>query len=148
MNTQQAYINGFVKRANEHGLSDVEATDLLKSAITKSEVEDSKASVPLNTLFGWTPLSLLHSTYKDVNSPHDMPSRFLNINIPALAGGALGAALAGRNHGLSAGLAGGLLGAGLGGGVGAYMHNAAIDRYLEKNRHWDDPSTVNRVKFF
>lgn len=32
MNTQQAYINGFVKRAEEHGFSHNEAVELLKSA--------------------------------------------------------------------------------------------------------------------
>jgi hypothetical protein len=32
MNTQQAYINGFVKRASEYGLTQNEAIELLKSA--------------------------------------------------------------------------------------------------------------------
>jgi len=32
MNTQQAYINGFVKRANEYGYSDNQAIELLKHA--------------------------------------------------------------------------------------------------------------------
>jgi hypothetical protein len=31
-NQEQAYINGFVKRANEYGLSEQEALELLKSA--------------------------------------------------------------------------------------------------------------------
>jgi hypothetical protein len=32
MNTQQAYINGFIKRANARGLSNFQATELLKKA--------------------------------------------------------------------------------------------------------------------
>lgn len=32
MNTQQAYINGFVKRANEYGLNTSEALHILKQA--------------------------------------------------------------------------------------------------------------------
>jgi hypothetical protein len=32
MNTQQAYINGFVKRAAQHGLDHTQAIDLLKQA--------------------------------------------------------------------------------------------------------------------
>ena len=32
MNTQQAYIKGFVKRANEYGFSEQEAVELLKQS--------------------------------------------------------------------------------------------------------------------
>ena len=32
MTTEQAYINGFVKRANEHGFTDNEAIEILKEA--------------------------------------------------------------------------------------------------------------------
>ena len=47
MNTQQAYINGFVKRAGEYGVSQEEAFALLKQAET-----DAEALVRLNAARG------------------------------------------------------------------------------------------------
>lgn len=50
MNTQeQAYINGFVKRANEHGFTDKEAVEILKQASPQSAtsfMENYKAMSP------------------------------------------------------------------------------------------------------
>ena len=39
MNTQQAYIEGFVKRALEYGLNENEAVNLLKSAMDSVETQ-------------------------------------------------------------------------------------------------------------
>ena len=49
MTTEQAYINGFVKRANEHGFTDNEAVKILKQASPQSAasfMENYKAMPP------------------------------------------------------------------------------------------------------
>jgi hypothetical protein len=38
MNTQQAYIQGFVKRAVAHGISEAEAFELLKSSVDNDSI--------------------------------------------------------------------------------------------------------------
>jgi hypothetical protein len=44
MNTQQAYINGFVKRAVAHGFSEAEAFELLKSSVDQDAVAQPNMS--------------------------------------------------------------------------------------------------------
>lgn len=41
MNTRQAYINGFVKRAMEHGFSEAEAMDILKQAVDNDSIHQA-----------------------------------------------------------------------------------------------------------
>jgi hypothetical protein len=41
MTAQQAYINGFVKRAVAHGISEAEAFELLKSSVDQDAVAQS-----------------------------------------------------------------------------------------------------------
>ena len=43
MSTEQAYINGFIKRASEHGLNDIEAYSLFKQANWKGKLWDAVA---------------------------------------------------------------------------------------------------------
>ena len=60
MNTQQeqAYIEGFVKRASEYGFDENQAMDLLKSAF---DVPDTLAGLP----------SLTHTALKGIGKAHD-----------------------------------------------------------------------------
>lgn len=46
MNTEQAYIEGFVKRASEYGFSEHEAIELLKQAGKKIGVPKKAPSIP------------------------------------------------------------------------------------------------------
>jgi hypothetical protein len=134
---KRAYINGFVKRANAHGLSDEDTLGLLKSAISKAEVEESKANMHLNAAFGWTPFGFAGSAYKDLTTPGDMPSKLMHINLPSLAALTLGARLGARFGGEPIDiLAGSLIGGTLGGAAGTFTYNHDLEEYLKKKRHW------------
>jgi acyl carrier protein len=55
MNTQQqAYIEGFVKRASEYGFSEAEAVELLKSAVSYDKSLFKKTDAPVKSA-GLTP---------------------------------------------------------------------------------------------
>jgi hypothetical protein len=154
VNTQeQAYINGFVKRAAEYGIDENQAIELLKTSLAKGELHDLKASVPLNTIFGANPVGVLGSIVKDTITPNDVPSRFLNISVPSLlgaaGGGLLGSGISDMvaaddpKYKLLAALAGGSLGAMTGGYLGTKNFNNKIDETLKDDSiPWDQSSKV------
>jgi hypothetical protein len=73
MNTQeQAYINGFVKRASEYGFSDEQAMELCKQAISAEKLESAKMSPILSALFN-TPGDL-YSGIKDYQNQEINPT--------------------------------------------------------------------------
>ena len=90
MNTQQAYINGFVKRASEYGLSQREAIELLKQSADTAPVVNTgtasatppppaaaSASAPpakpgfFQRLFNKAPVSTVGNTAEGVNKMMD-----------------------------------------------------------------------------
>jgi hypothetical protein len=156
MNAQeQAYIEGFVKRAAEYGFSNEEAVNLLKTAITKAEMYDHKASVPLNTIFGGTPIGIAGSALRDVNTPNSVPSRLLNISAPSLLGGIGGTLLGGSvsdmvgaspEHKVLAALASGTLGGMAGGYFGTKHYNDKIDEALKDEKIPYEKSNAVRVR--
>jgi hypothetical protein len=70
MNTQeQAYINGFVKRANEHGLDQNEALALLKTAVSSEDLEKAKMSPGIAGALGILPgFSEVYGSLKDMHN--------------------------------------------------------------------------------
>jgi hypothetical protein len=82
MNTQQAYINGFFKRAAEYGFSEQEATELLKSAappaVTSVAAPAAKPRVPKKTVGTPEPVQGPRSasgarSYIDMNKAYGTP---------------------------------------------------------------------------
>ena len=68
MTTQQAYINGFVKRASEYGFSEAEAVSLLKKAVSREELEryeQAKMNPAVATLLPTSLSAGLYGIYKD-----------------------------------------------------------------------------------
>jgi len=57
MNTQQAYINGFVKRAAQYGLTDFQAMELLKQGTFAAGANPMPDSAGSTTSAGAAPLS-------------------------------------------------------------------------------------------
>ena len=122
MNTQQAYITGFVKRASEYGFNENEALELLKEAAINTKAMErwfSKHPAISSGILGGTlgaiPAGLagagiggvtgLISPDKHINEETgetETDSRLMSALNGAVRGGALG--------GLSGGLAGGTLG--------------------------------------
>ena len=121
MTTQeQAYIEGFVKRANEYGYSEAEAVNILKEASRNVyELEQQKASPLMNILGAMTmgrvapetgpvgpgevghpveglggTVPLAYNAYQDLTSEKGSPSRTANISggtfLGDIAGGAAG----------------------------------------------------------
>ena len=68
MNTQQAYINGFVKRASEYGFNEDEAVGLLKKAETREELErydQAKMTPAIAALMSGSLPTIAYGAYKD-----------------------------------------------------------------------------------
>ena len=78
---EQAYIEGFVKRAAEHGLSEAEAAALV------NQLKSRKASVPLNALFNGGILGGIHDYMSDKDKPEQAPDRLSHIFAPGFVGG-------------------------------------------------------------
>jgi hypothetical protein len=148
MNTEQAYINGFIKRAAEYGLNQNQAEDLLKQSMShKEEIEQAilkeklqhamrkgDASIGMN-MAGQTlaPFNHLYNMVKDISEhDSDMPYR-----TPRISGGAVLGSLAASLPGLIArnpALAGigSLIGGVTGAGVGTGFYNEAKRKYLRE----------------
>ena len=102
MTSEQAYIEGFVKRASEYGLDTNQVIELLKRSSFEEEyrqklIDDlskQKANVPLQTLFGGGFPGAAYNVYRDVNSPKETPNRTARIlggnTVGSVLGGALG----------------------------------------------------------
>ena len=134
MTTEQAFVEGFVKRAAEHGLSREEALKAFEKEHLMRELAAQKASVPLNAIFNaGTPGGLIHDSVKDMGSPKETPSRLARIYAPGLLGSILGGGLGAgisRGNPLASGI-GTMLGGGLGSGLGARSFNKKLDRTIE-----------------
>ena len=95
MNTQQqqAYINGFVKRASEHGLNHNEAIDLLKQAIVADapEYQNSPSFVQgLKNLIGNSnPVNQIRATYQGLMGNPNAVNH--PVGVPYMTGGEVGA---------------------------------------------------------
>ena len=138
MNTQeQAYINGFVKRASEHGFNREQAFELLKIA---KKVEDSEyyANPLLNAVSGTLlpNANIVSGAINDMVTPHHVPSRLARITLPtqlaSFAGGLTGLLATDGNPMV------GLMASRLGGGLGAYLgannYNDALARALKEKK--------------
>ena len=159
MSAQQAYITGFVKRANEYGLTNNQAIELLKMAEPQSPnarlaiaLNDAKANVPLQTLFGGGLPGIGYNMIKDHGNKHlrdeDDDSLTWSIVKNQLGGAGLGALgglgiagignmLAGdgfldRAHSLPGAQIGAMLGGIAGNYRGASKYNEAIDKKLSQ----------------
>ena len=124
-NQEQAYINGFVKRAAERGVSEEAAR-----AILLDKLQNQKASVPLNALFSGG--SGLYHGARDMMAPEETPSRLLNITLPSIGGNILGAlpGILAKNPGLS--MAGSQMAGMAGGGFGAKHYNDKLQEAIAK----------------
>lgn len=105
MNTQQqAYIEGFVKRASEYGFSEEEALNTLKAASHNVyDLEQQKASLPANvltamalgkpdaTMLGASPIA--YNAYQDLSNAQGSPSRTANISGGTILGDLAGAGI-------------------------------------------------------
>lgn len=129
MNEQEyAFVEGFVKRAAEHGVNPEVARALLAR-----DLEDGKASVPLNALFGGGgALGALWHGGKDMNSPKEAPSRLLNITAPSLAANLAGTLAGVATKRPMAGAILGGVGSSIAGGFGAQRYNNKLQEAIEK----------------
>jgi hypothetical protein len=161
MNINEAYLNGFVKRAAEYGFSDDEIVELAKQAIDRNvyDLEEAKAGYLGNMLtasaLGAIPptrpggelggsVPALYNAYQDLTAEKDMPSRLLNITggtfLGDVLGGAAGSMLsraAGQTDQaalMSALDSGRSLGRALGAGLGARRYNQKIDELIEQTK--------------
>ena len=160
MNTQQAYINGFVKRAAEYGFNESEAIAFLKQAERNVyNLEQQKASPFMNILgamalgkvapeapggeLGGT-LPIAYNAYQDLTNEEGSPSRTANISggtfLGDIAGGAAGYGLShllGRTdpetiqEAISSGRLGGRA---LGAGLGTRRYNQKLDELINQTR--------------
>lgn len=160
MTTQQAYIEGFVKRASEYGYSEDQAVDILKEASRNVyNLEQQRASpfmnilgamtmgriVPEETgegLGGMKPLA--YNAYQDLTSEKGSPSRTANISggtfLGDIAGGAAGYGLShllgdtnpeSIERAISSGRLGGRA---LGAGLGVRRYNQKLDELIDEAR--------------
>lgn len=159
MTTEQAYINGFVKRASEYGYDEIEALEILKEAKAKipetiiPETIDSSEELKnknfvdkvkalekrrvsggtlLNHGFG-APFGWMSDAMSDVNAPEGAPSRLLHTSVGSLGGIGLHklvSKLLGKSPGMGSGVAMTMAGAGLGG----MYHNQKLDKAIAKLR--------------
>jgi len=160
MTNEQAYINGFVKRAAEYGYSETQALDILKQAERNVyNLEQQKASPFMNILgamalgkvapeapgggLGGT-LPIAYNAYQDLTSEEGSPSRTANISggtfLGDIAGGAAGYGLShllGRTdpeaiqEAISSGRLGGRA---LGAGLGTRRYNQKMDELINQTR--------------
>ena len=160
MTTQQAYIEGFVKRAAEYGYSEAEAVNILKEANRNVyELEQQKASPLMNMLGAMTmgrvapeapggelggSVPLAYNAYQDLTSEKGSPSRTANISggtfLGDVAGGAAGYGLShllgqtdpeAIQQAISSGRLGGRA---LGAGLGVRRHNQKLDEMIDQTR--------------
>lgn len=161
MTTQeQAYIEGFVKRAAEYGYSEAEAVNILKEASRNVyDLEQQKASPFMNILGAMTmgrvapeapggelggSVPLAYNAYQDLKSEEGSPSRTANISggtfLGDIAGGAAGYGLShllgqtdpeAIQKAISSGRLGGRA---LGAGLGVRRHNQKLDEMIDQTR--------------
>jgi hypothetical protein len=160
MTTEQAYIEGFVKRASEYGYSEAEAISFLKEASRNVyELEQQKASLPANILGAMAlgrvapeapggelggAVPLAYNAYQDLKSEEGSPSRTANISggtfLGDIAGGAAGYGLShllgqtdpeAIQKAISTGRLGGRA---LGAGLGTRRHNQKLDELINQTR--------------
>lgn len=154
MTREQAYIEGFLKRAAEHGFNEEEALGMLDGNTHESdyrnrliaELSKQKASVPMQALFGGGLPGIAYNAYKDIKSPKETPNRTARI----LGGGTLGS-IAGLLTGAGVGMAseelgldpeigpiatgiGGIGGGMLGGGLGARYFNKKLEAVKDNEK--------------
>jgi hypothetical protein len=140
MNTvEQAYIEGFLKRASEHGVDNTQAMELLKH---EAQNNPEKANVLLQSLLGGGLTGGGYNLYKDFKSSKDSPSRVMNIVGGGLLG-TVGGGLGGAGLGYLAkqlgadvdpmmGMRIGALGGQVAGqGIGANRYNRKVDEFLK-----------------
>jgi hypothetical protein len=87
MTTEQAFIEGFVKRANQHGLSDQQAIELFKEAspVADETLRTAPGAVPVGKA-GNNPLkSVKPAAAPGVSNITEKESK--RLNIPAGLGG-------------------------------------------------------------
>lgn len=160
MTTQQAYINGFVKRANEYGYSEDQALNILKEASRNVyNLEQQKANPLMNILGAMTmgrvapensgegiggAVPLAYNAYQDLTSEEGSPSRTANISggtfLGDIAGGAAGYGLShllgdtnpeNIEKAISTGRLGGRA---LGAGLGVRRYNQKLDELIDQTR--------------
>ena len=157
---QQAYVEGFVKRASEYGFSEDEAFNVLKEASRNVyELEQQKADPFMNIagaaafgriapespggeLGGTMPLA--YNAYQDLTSAEGSPSRTANISggtfLGDIAGGAAGyglSSLLGRTDPAALQEAisqGRLAGRALGAGLGTRRYNQKLDELIDQTK--------------
>lgn len=160
MTTEQAYIEGFVKRASEYGYSTNEAINILKEASRNvHELEQQKAS-PFWNMLGATALGrvapeaaggelggsvpIAYNAYQDLTSEEGSPSRTTNISggtfLGDMAGGAAGYGLSHLSGQTdpetvqSAISAGRLGGRAIGAGLGVRRYNQKLDELIDQTK--------------
>lgn len=146
MNTQQAYIEGFVKRAMEHGFSESVAVELLKTAKKapedhpkhSKEVRDKIEQLKKRRFGGGglaahaiaPPAGWLYDAISDANKPDEAPSRFLHSSLGSMGGSVLAAGL-NRALGMGYGLNSMAIQA-LGAAAGGSIHNDKLQQAIAK----------------
>jgi hypothetical protein len=157
MTNEQAYIEGFVKRAAEYGFDEAEAISFLKQAERNVyNLEQQKASPLMNILGAMTmgrvtpenpgeglsgAVPLAYNAYQDITSEEGSPSRTANISggtfLGDIAGGAAGYGLShllGQTDPESAISSGRLAGRALGAGLGTRRYNQKVDELIDQTR--------------
>jgi hypothetical protein len=159
MTTEQAYIEGFVKRASEYGYDENQALEILKEAkakipetsipetIDSSEelknknfvdkikaLEKRRASGGSLLTHGALPqLGWMSDAMSDLGTPEGAPSRLLHTSAGSLGGIGLHklvSKLLGKKPGMGSGMAMSMAGAGLGG----MYHNQKLDKAIARLR--------------
>jgi hypothetical protein len=160
MTTEQAYIEGFVKRASEYGFNEDEAVGILKEASRNVyELEQQKASPFMNMLGAMAlgkvapdaiggeiggKIPLVYNAYQDLTSEKGSPSRTANISggtfLGDLAGGAAGYGLSqllGKTdpEAIQSAISSGRLGGrALGAGLGVRRYNQKLDELIDQTK--------------
>ena len=160
MTREQAYIEGFVKRAGEYGFNEDEAVALLKQAERNVyNLEGQKANPMMNMLGammmgrvapdsvggeagGMAPIA--YNAYQDLTSEEGSPSRTANISggtfLGDIAGGAAGYGLShllGRTdpEAIQSAVSSGRLGGrALGAGLGVRRYNQKLDELINQTK--------------
>lgn len=160
MTSEQAYIEGFVKRASEYGFNAAEAIDIIKRASRNVHNLEQQRAGALANMMGATALGriapeapggelggtlpLAYNAYQDITSEEGSPSRTANISggtfLGDLAGGAAGYGLSHMlgqtdpeaiQNAISTGRLGGRA---LGAGLGTRRYNQKLDELIDQTK--------------